>query len=142
MKADKVMLNPDSTVECECVYLAEGIHKITLLISTEEALTECFAHLDNIFAQHPHAEPLRIISDIRQSGVPPLTNLWEYARHLFIKHPQFPVIYDAILHDYGRLFSAFSFVVIQLASLYGARVRFFSADQYDEAVNWLLEQEP
>ncbi|MBC7809727.1 MAG: hypothetical protein H7175_01200, partial [Burkholderiales bacterium] len=54
-------------------HLPENIHQLTLHTSSLTALTSCFDQLDAIFASAPQDKPLLLLSDIRQSGTPPLT---------------------------------------------------------------------
>jgi hypothetical protein len=121
--------------------LPDGIHELILLAPTKAALDECFARLEQIFASTPPGEPVLLLSDTRQSGIPPLGLLISFSRRLFHRYPNHRVIFDALLHQQeGQLFRAFSAVVQRLAGLYRARVQFFHADERQQAIDWLLEQ--
>src|SRR5262245_31215692 len=115
---------PEPLEECTYLYLAEGIHELTLRTPTEQALRQCFAYLDTIFSKAPVDQPLLLLSDIRQSGVPPAMPMWGLASSLRQQHPQRPLTYNAILYPRGRLSSFFILVMEQLAVLYQARIHF------------------
>jgi hypothetical protein len=123
------------------VPLSDGIHELIFYEGTAEALEACFTSLDDIFFKLSADEPLLLLSDIRQSGTPPIGPLVSLARRLLRKYPRHPMPYNAVLHsEEGRIFRAFALVMEQLAGLYLARVRFFSASERDQAMMWLLEK--
>jgi hypothetical protein len=132
--------SPKQVDGCAYNILPEGIHELVLLASTEKALDECFVYLDDIFSQAPVDQPLLLMSDIRQSGIPPAAHLWRNAREFLRKFPRRPHIYDAILHAEDRTPKVLLVTVGQLAGLYGATVRFFNSHQRDEAIAWLCDQ--
>jgi hypothetical protein len=135
------VLERDRLEECEYAYLPQGIHVLTLSARTEKSIRECFAHLNSIFKEAPPNAPILILSDITNSGVPPLTPLWRYSRRLLSQFPQHLLACDAIIHRQdGRLFPAFVVVMEQLARLFGARVAFFREQERAEAIAWLLAQ--
>lgn len=121
--------------------LPENVHELTLRAPTLETLNSCFDQLDAIFASAPETRPILLLSDIRQSGTPPLTALMQHTQRLRSKYPQHQFVYDAVLHNMsGVMATTFIKVLHQLAILFGARVAFFRADQRDDAVAWLLEK--
>jgi len=129
---------PEPLEECTYTYLVEGIHELTFRMPSEQALRQCFAYLDTIFSQAPTDQPLLLLSDIRQSGVPPAMPMWGLASSLRQNHPQRPLTYNAIVYPRGRISSFFILVMEQLAVLYQARIRFV-AEEYETAKQWLLQ---
>jgi len=131
----------DRFEECSYAYLPDGIHLLSLSAGTEKSVRECFAHLSSIFNEAPPNAPILILSDITNSGVPPLAPLWRYSRGLLSQFPQRPPTCNAIIHQQdSRLFAAFMVVMQQLARLFGARVAFFREHERAEAIAWLLSQ--
>jgi hypothetical protein len=96
--------------------------------------------LDGLFAGASQAQPLLILSDIRQSGVPAPHLLWQFARSLLAKYPTPPKVHNAILHKPGSMVKVFSVVMTQLARLFGAQVRFFTESERVRAIAWLKQQ--
>jgi hypothetical protein len=124
--------------ECTYIALPDGIHKLTLLASSNLALDQCFYHLDIIFYQADLNKPLLLLSDIRESGIPPIRHLWRHGRYLFERYPQLPPIYNAIVYRHNVIASGLTPVINQLAALYGAQA-YFSQEETD-AIRWLLER--
>jgi hypothetical protein len=130
-------LNPAE--EFTYTYLPEGIHQLVLHKPTITALNQCFSHLYTIFSNAPENESILLISDITESGVPPLRPLWTFARILRERYPKHGGIYDAIIYPKGEIATLFMIVVEQLAKLYQARVGFFCEDEQDQVIPWLLD---
>jgi hypothetical protein len=120
--------------------LPDGIHELVLVASNSEALRQCFSYLDDLFAGASQAQPLLILSDIRQSGIPSPHLLWQFARALLTKHPSPPRAYNAVLQNQNAMVKVFMVVMAQLARLYGAQVRFFRDDEREQAIAWLKQQ--
>lgn len=129
---------PGNTNECTYTALPAGIHELTLHTASLKALEQCFARLDTLLAHAPPHQPLLLLSDIRQSGVPRHQDLLRLALRLLRRYPQHPPLFNAVLHDTPPAFKIFVMVMEQLALLYRAQVRFFPADQRLQAIDWLL----
>src|SRR5262245_9949241 len=115
---------PEGFEECVHRYLPVGIHELVFYAPTERALRQGFVYLDAIFAQAPLERPLLILSDVRQSGIPPAMPLMGLANKLRQKYPKRPLTCNAIVYPQGQLSSVFISVMEQLAVLYQARIRF------------------
>lgn len=120
--------------------LDHNIHELCFHESTVATLNACFACLDTIFSGAPPDETLLLLSDIRQSGIPPVAHLWSLARRVMDKHPNRPATCNVVLHNLDSRFArVFMVVMEQLAGLYRARVQFYRGDKQEQALAWLLE---
>jgi hypothetical protein len=119
--------------------LAENIHLLTIHTATVEAVHLCFRQLHTIFAIALPYKPLLLLSDIREAGMPPLVPLWQHSQRLHAKYPHPPTICNAVLHNLsGIKYLSFLRVMEQLAELFGAHTGFFTADEAELAISWLL----
>jgi hypothetical protein len=134
-------VSSESKAEFTYNYLPDDIHELILHTPTPSALHECLQQVKVILYEAQDEQPIRLLSDIRQSGIPPVGQLWELTRYLFDLYPQHPAIYDAILHNLeGKFLQSFLALMGLLSQIGHAKVGFFNHDQRDQAIAWLLEQ--
>jgi hypothetical protein len=122
-------------------YNGEGVHEMILHTRTPLAVKECLNHFEEILSVSPKNQPLLVLGDGRQSGVPPFAELWREVRRVYDLYPEHPPIITAVLHNLdGNIFKSFVMAVELLAAIPGAKINFFTQDKHDEAVRWLIEQ--
>jgi hypothetical protein len=118
-----------------------GIHLLTLHVASPEAVRAGFMQIDAILATAPLDQPLLILCDLREAGMPPLVPLWHESRRLWTKYPQRPPVYAAVLHHLqGVPYLSLVAVVREIGQLFGSPIAFFEAHEVEPATNWLLAQ--
>jgi hypothetical protein len=121
-------------------HLDSGIHELNLYTAAPEAYTECFACLDQIFAQNPPDKPLLLLTNLYQFDMQRATDVWRLSRKLLVKYPQKRPLYNAVAYSSPGTISALITAMSQIASVFGARVYFCPAAEQEKAINWLLER--
>lgn len=131
-------MNPVQTSTQEaCTYhqLDGEIHHYTFNEATRQALGQHFEHYTRLIRQAPLNQPFRVVLDFRPAGFPPITYAFQKARQVYREVPKQPPLRFAILNNPGVLTSVvqgmFNLMIVRNTT------RFFPADQFDQAINWL-----
>ncbi len=122
---------------CDYERLENGIHYFRFNKASREALDQHFEKLSALLASTPTTEKVRVLLDFRPAGFPPITHAFQKVRAMNMRIPRRPMQRIAFLHHPNALTHVVqSFVHLQRLK---DPVHFFTADQYDGAVTWLLE---
>lgn len=123
-----------------CTYqeIDGGIHYYVFHEATRQAVDQHFEHLEALMKRAPVDGTLPVLLDLRPAGFPPLTYAFQKVRATEKRVPRHAQLRLVFLHNPGVLTS----VAQTLFNLLRVRdiARFFPADQYDAAVNWLRDR--
>ncbi|MCS6836687.1 MAG: hypothetical protein NZ750_11815 [Anaerolineae bacterium] len=124
------------TAKCIYIHHDNGIHEFILADGSDEALDGWFIHLDQVFGE---AVPVvRLLYVSQTDALPSINALMTRARLLDRRHPGRPKSRSAILYNSASKVR-FLNVFVQMSSAVGRdQSRFFSKDQRQEAIEWLL----
>jgi hypothetical protein len=131
------------TAGTKCVYrrLENGIHQFEFQESSKPAIDEFFGRLERILIETPHTETNRYLIDVtggdREVSI---VSMSQRFRRLEAQFPHRARGRSAILHKPNVIISFFDNFIRALAPT-GDITRFFTVDQRDEAIRWLLSNE-
>ena len=131
------MSETEPSVKCTYTRLETGIHHITFLVSNNQAMDQCIAHMTGIYDAHPPDDRLMFLFDLRPAGLPPLRYMLRSAKQFYAQRPVLPETRAAYIYQSSALV-ALGQNFLGLLGLNTAR-RFFPSDQEAEAISWLLE---
>jgi|GEM_PF-6374872 len=120
--------------------LDNGIHHITALHSTREAVEEMLKHVEGLFEGIPAAEKVRVLLDFHRVATPPISE-WLVPILAFFRRPGPKTRHPArVAYIYastarGRILSGF--LSIQRFLPQRVILRFFSEAERDKALEWL-----
>jgi hypothetical protein len=135
-----LMATSDSTQHFTYNKLDSGIHELNLHTASPEAYIQCFACLEQIFAQNKPDKPLLLLTNLYQFEIQRAADVWRLSRNLLVKYPQKRPLYNAVVYTSPGTISALITAMSQIASVFGARVYFCRVEEQEKAVNWLLER--
>lgn len=121
---------------CQYYRREDGIHIVTIIESSRQAVDEWLDYLDLINTQRD--VPPNIVLDITQSGLPPLTYFINTVQDWLRHHPDAPMAKTAVIYRQGNgLLSVMRSLARTLTFSNEQQVRFFAAHEYQEALDWL-----
>lgn len=124
---------------CSYHQIDGGIHHYTFNEATRQAVDEHFEHFEGLVKTAPRDQTLPILLDLRPAGFPSLTYAFQKVRDIEKRNPGHAPLRFVFMHQPGVLTS----IAQSLFNLLRVRdvARFFSADQYDEAIAWLRRED-
>jgi len=122
-----------------CCYrlLDNQIHNFVFEKPTRVAVDEHVAKLDELYRTVSPDGVLRILIDLRISGLPPMSYTASSLRKLNAKYPNLPSTRYAFLFSSGIMISLAS-AFFNLLNPSKGTARFFQGDKEQEAIAWLL----
>jgi hypothetical protein len=124
---------------CTCTHHANGIHEYVLADSSRQAYDDFLVYLEMMFHDSPPDEYLHSLVDF-SNGLPPLQYAFRRTAELLKRYQgRTNDSRVAYLYKPGAVISLVQ-SFISLFRLNRAAGRFFTADQRDEAITWLLEE--
>lgn len=129
---------PESVGHLQYRPLPNGIRELAFIDVSDAAIEECLVVLSQILPAAPLDKTLLLLSDLRESGLPTIYHVINLAAQLMTKYRRRPHIANAVVYTLWGAQTVFAGVMMRLAALYGAQVRFFY--DHDEAAKWLLSE--
>jgi len=117
----------------------DGIHEIIYNEVSREAVDQYMTHLDNIMSITPKEQTLRLLSNgTKVIEMQPITYMMSRFRGVMQKHPQRPAVRVAILYGSVRFIDLVN-GLFRMFVRGRDGMRFFKAEERDEAIAWLHE---
>ncbi len=128
-----------STTGCTYALLPNGVHTFTFTGRSPTALDEFFAILTELLATaDPRTPVLRYIVDVTDaSGQAPINEMVRRFQRLETALPQRPRGRTAIIHQ-GNIFLTLANTLISTLAPAGDKTRFFTLQEREEAMRWVL----
>jgi hypothetical protein len=125
---------------CEYERLPQGIHKLTYRTVGREAVDAFFAHFEKIAAATPHGEVMPVLTDGRHlKQTQPISYLLNRTRIALKKLPHRPIFRIGIVsHDSSMVTIMDNMFRMMMRGR--DKLRFFGGNQYDTAIEWLLDE--
>ncbi len=125
---------------CLYEYMDNGIHKFTVLDTSNQAVDAFFDHLMRL-VKNPipnEATPQMRLLDISVGypSIPYLIKRFNTLRDEYVQYS--PPTVNAILHNSNPLHHIMRRLIMPLSR--GGNIKFFTADKEDLAIRWLLQQ--
>ena len=122
-----------------CIYtqLDNGINSFIFTKPSRATIDAFVEQMHSVFATKVSGEVVPCLIDWRQSGIPPLPHLSRRGREFLRHHPTGAYGRIAFLTNQGTLVNIAQALLNTVNTK--AQKRFFRDDQYNEAVDWLLE---
>lgn len=127
-----------ATPLCTYLTLDHCVHQMTFKTPSAQAIDQLFEHMTSIYQQTPPNQPVRLIFDIRQSGLLPMAYTAQKARR-WLAHRDRPQP-TCIAFIYRKLDFPVDLVqtFFRLARLeMDYQMAFFAETQMDHALAWL-----
>lgn len=122
---------------CDYERLENGIHYFRFNRASKEALDQHFQILEAELASTSTEAAVRVLLDFRPAGFPPITYAFQKVRAMNRRIPQRPQQRLAFLHHPNALTAVVqNFIRLQRLK---DPAHFFPAEQYDQAITWLLQ---
>lgn len=125
-------------VRCTYQLLPSDIHEIAFRETSTQAVDEWAEYMAKILTNAPSEKTVRILIKSSPSGTQPVAHLFLRMRQLAIEHPKRPPTRIAVVHGADYLVSLVKSMFNTIRKKTDL-VRFYPFDQYEEAVNWLLQ---
>lgn len=126
-------------VHQSCLYtVREGeVNHFVFTTPSQHAVDEWFGYLDALYDITPVHTRVRMLLDLRQSGVLPMTYVMHQGRLWLEAHPARHTVQTAIVHgvDFPLSLAQTYFRLVGVTE--GRDARFFSANRHEEALQWL-----
>lgn len=129
----------ETLVTQSCLYTVRDneVHHFVFTTPSQQAVDEWFEYLDALYDITPANTLVRMLLDLRQSGVLPMTYLINTGRSWFNHHPPRHRLQVAILHspEFPIALAQTYFRLIGIEE--GRSIRFFPANRHEEGLRWL-----
>jgi hypothetical protein len=125
---------------CDYEFLPEGIHKMTYHAVGRDAVNAYFAHFERAISETADGAVIRCITDgrlIKQTQ--PVTYLLSRTRIALHRHPHRPIFRVGIVSQDNSMVPIMD-NLFRMIARGRDKLRFFGANQYQEAVDWLLQE--
>ncbi len=123
----------------EYIYHPDGIHEIIYNEVSREAVDQYMNHFDYIISITPKDQTLLLLSNgTKVVEMQPVTYMMSRFRAVMQKYPQRPAIRVAILYGSVRFIDLVN-GLFRMFVRGRDRMRFFKAEERDEAIAWLHE---
>ncbi|MCU0513971.1 MAG: hypothetical protein MUE40_15550 [Anaerolineae bacterium] len=121
--------------------LEHNIHDFVWRRNDRAAVDEYIAHLARIYDTAPAQQTIFWLVRDGGTGIPPIRYFLQQVSALEKRYPQRPPTRAAVLYGTGIRLTLLN-ALMTMTNLYGRdHTRFFTLDQYDAAVTWLIEQQ-
>lgn len=135
------MPDKTETIHCRYTLLDNGIHEYVLADSSRAAFDEFLEHSERVSQETNPQEIVLNLIDFRQSGLPPMKYGFQRSQEAVARAKKegrsIPPTRNACLYNPGMLITLVqTFVNLLNVNAVG---QFFSADERDKAIAWLLE---
>ncbi|NWF68986.1 MAG: hypothetical protein HXY40_07865 [Chloroflexi bacterium] len=122
---------------CHYQLLETGIHQFVFTLPSRQAVDVWIQHLMTIYEQQ---QATLFLLDIRESGILPMTYVFQRLSQWVATHPRRPLTYVALLHkDVAPIALVQPFIhMLGIDGTY--KMRFFGEQMRAQAVHWLLNQ--
>ncbi len=126
---------------CSHTHLENGIHEFVLADTTFAAVEVWLKILNALYVHALSQDRILLLADVRRSSIQPLTYAFRRMQKWLVVHPKRPHTRCAFLTHEDIVYALKAYFA-QLVHTGGTDVvRFFSAEQRDDAVAWLLSDE-
>lgn len=123
---------------CRYTLLDDSIHAFTFVDASREAVDEYYDHMALIVAYADPTERLRMLIDIRESGVPPIGHLVAQTRRFNATHRVRLKTATAVIYANSGMLSLMDSAAHLLTRPEYNKIAFFQS--YEDAVDWLQDQ--
>ena len=121
--------------------LDNGIHEFTWVSPSREAVDVWMEYCDGLYEISPPGSILYYLHIAQSANFPPLSYVVRKARELQLKYPNQPKTRSAILFQ-SRFFGGMINTLTRMLNKEGVdTTRFFSTDERERAIEWLLSDE-
>lgn len=124
----------------DCIWetLPNGIHVFRFVKPSRRAVDEWLEHLDAMFAALTEPEVCYVM-DYSIKGLVPIAYGAQRSREWLAANPNHAPAYVTFIHNNTMMVSMFDSIV-RLLPAHHVTTRFFKADDYEKAIDWLLLQ--
>ncbi len=131
---------------CRYTLFLDKVHQFTLMENSESAaesyIDTWIEHVPPFYYNNPHFDGiLRLLIDMRRSGGIPAATLYKFAQKAlpYIKDKVPPARIGYVMHPEPNFIPQMKIYDQLIRINKDTRRRFFNANEYDAAINWLLE---
>jgi hypothetical protein len=114
-----------------------GIHEFVFLKGSRRAVDEYLAELRRIFESASSDSTVKVLLDIRQTGLPPIAYLSAQIHEWHKECPSVGMTYTAILYSGSSALMLLKNLTRLFSRNGQEQVRFFEQDRRDEAMAWM-----
>lgn len=135
------------TALCDLIVHENGVREMRLHDSTRQAVDELTVHMSSVMASWQPEQDGRqvyLLVDMRDSGLPPLNYMMQKVREWISNYRH--IMRQVYIRE-ALLVPINSGIVLSLAGTFArmlpvdSDVKFFSPDEYEDAIAWLLQQD-
>lgn len=131
----------ETTRECTCKQLDNGIYDIVYTRSSHQTADEYLMHLDDLYTgKSPQDPTMRLMVDFSHSEILPLNYMLPKIRQFIMTHPYRPPTRNVYLINDNN-YAHFLDTVVNMLRAPRDKVRYFKSSRRDEAIAWLLSDD-
>jgi len=127
-------------VPCEYYRWDDDLHIFCFSIPSRAAVDSWLSQLSTIYAQNTLHTPVTQLLDIRQSGMLPMTYVFNQLQTWIPRHQGNPTLYTAVLHNDPATVAIVQPFMRMLGVERDYKFRFFGGHAQENAIDWLLSQ--
>jgi hypothetical protein len=135
------VMNIPSYAPCQYYHWDNDLHVFCFTLPSRDAVDAWLSNLTTIYAQNDKRIPILQLLDIRQSGMLPMTYVFNKLQTWIPHHQGSPILYSAVLHNDSAAASMVQPFIRLLGVEKAYKFHFFSAHAQEHAINWLLNQQ-
>jgi hypothetical protein len=130
-----ITLTPIQSAACEYYHHHDGIHEFRFTLPSREAVDIWLAYMEGIYEQAADRNAVRLLIDIRQSGLLPMTYMFSRVKQWVSQYPERRNTYLALLHGKNGLASVVRPYLRLLGVEDAYHLHFF--EERADAMDWL-----
>jgi hypothetical protein len=133
-------LSLENAIPCQYIRWQDEIHLFCFTLPSREGVDMWLSQLTTIYEQNKSAAPVLQLLDIRQSGMLPMTHVFNRLQAWIPRHEGSPALYTAVLHNDNTAVNMAQPFIRLLGVERAYKFHFFGSHAQEQAIAWLLNQ--